>query len=42
VAIEGKLTSRNYIDKEGNKKYVTEIQVSELLLLSKATTGMVA
>jgi single-strand DNA-binding protein len=42
VAIEGKLMSRNYIDKEGNKKYVTEIQVSELLLLSKATTGMVA
>lgn len=33
VAIEGKLISRNYTDKEGNKKYVTEIQVNELLLL---------
>ena len=38
VAIEGKLVSRNYTDKEGNKKYVTEIQVHELLLLgSKAS-----
>jgi single-strand DNA-binding protein len=33
VAIEGKLVNRNYIDKEGNKKYVTEVQVNELLLL---------
>jgi len=33
VAIEGKLINRNYMDKEGNKKYVTEIQVHELLLL---------
>ena len=33
VAIEGKLVNRTYNDKEGNKKYVTEIQVNELLLL---------
>lgn len=33
VAIEGKLVNRNYTDKEGNKKYVTEIQVNELLML---------
>ena len=33
VAIEGKLITRNYNDKEGNKKYITEIQVNELLLL---------
>ena len=33
VAIEGKLMSRTYIDKDGNKKYSTEIQVHELLLL---------
>lgn len=32
VAIEGKLITRNYNDKEGNKKYVTEIQVNELLM----------
>lgn len=33
VAVEGKLVSRSYNDKEGNKKYVTEIQVNEMLLL---------
>ena len=33
VAIEGKLINRSYNDKEGNKKYITEIQVNELLLL---------
>jgi single-strand DNA-binding protein len=33
VAIEGKLVNRNYTDKEGNKKYFTEIQVNELLML---------
>lgn len=32
VAIEGKLMSRNYTDKEGIKKYVTEIQVNEVLV----------
>ena len=33
VAIEGKLTNRSYDDKEGNKRYVTEIVVNELLML---------
>ncbi len=33
VALEGKLVNRNYLDKEGVKKYITEIHVSELLLL---------
>jgi single-strand DNA-binding protein len=33
VAIEGKLVSRNYNDKEGNKKYISEVQVNEILLL---------
>lgn len=33
VAVEGKLINHNYTDKEGVKKYVTEIQVNELLLL---------
>jgi single-strand DNA-binding protein len=42
VAIEGKLVNRNYMDKEGNKKYITEIQVTELLMLGKATGSMVA
>ena len=38
VAIEGKLVSRDYLDKEGNKKYVTEIQVNELLILGGKKT----
>ena len=33
VAVEGKLLNRNYTDKEGVKRYVTEIQISELLML---------
>ena len=33
VAIEGKLINRSYNDKDGNKKYITEIQVNELLML---------
>ncbi|MEO6584341.1 MAG: single-stranded DNA-binding protein [Ferruginibacter sp.] len=37
VAIEGKLINRNYMDKEGIKKYVSEIQVNELLLLGSKT-----
>jgi single-strand DNA-binding protein len=32
VALEGKLVSRSYVAKDGNKKYVTEIQVNEILL----------
>ena len=33
IGITGKLTSRSYDDKEGNKRYVTEVVVSELLLM---------
>ena len=33
VAVEGKLTTRSYEDKEGIKKYITEIIVNELLML---------
>ena len=35
VAIEGKLTHRSYDDKHGEKRYVTEVVVNEILLLSK-------
>lgn len=35
VALEGKLINRSYNDKDGNKKYVTEVQVNELLMLGK-------
>lgn len=33
VAIEGKLVNRSYNDKDGNKKYITEVLVSEVLML---------
>lgn len=33
VAIEGKLTSRSYETKEGEKRYITEIVCNELLML---------
>ncbi len=35
VAIQGKLTSRSYETKEGEKRYVTEINMNELLMLGK-------
>jgi single-strand DNA-binding protein len=35
IGIEGKLTHRSYDDKNGEKKYITEIVVNELLLLGK-------
>ena len=38
VAIEGKLMNRSYNDKEGNKKYITEVQVNELLILGEKTS----
>jgi single-strand DNA-binding protein len=33
VAVEGKLTHRSYEDKDGNKRYSTEVVCNELLLL---------
>jgi single-strand DNA-binding protein len=35
VVIEGKLTSRSYETKEDEKRYITEVVVSELLMLGK-------
>ncbi len=35
IAIEGKLTNRSWDDKEGNKRYITEVFCNELLMLSK-------
>lgn len=35
VLIDGKLVNSSYTDKEGNKKYVTEVQANELLVFSK-------
>jgi single-strand DNA-binding protein len=33
VAIEGKLTNRSYTDKDGVKRYVTEILANEVLMV---------
>ena len=33
VVIEGKLSSRSYTDKEGNKRYITEVVANEFLKL---------
>lgn len=35
IAIEGKLTTRSWEDKDGIKRYTTEVVCNELLLLGK-------
>jgi len=35
IAISGKLTHRSYDDKDGNKRYVTEVVANELVLIGK-------
>ena len=35
IAVEGKLTHRSYDDKNGEKRYITEVLVSDVLLFSK-------
>jgi len=35
IALSGKLTNRSYDDKDGNKKYITEIIANEILMLEK-------
>jgi len=35
IAIEGKLTHRSYEDRNGEKRYITEVVVHDLLLLGK-------
>lgn len=37
VLIEGKLVNGNYLDKEGNKKYYTDVHVNDFLLVGKKT-----
>lgn len=33
VVVEGKLINRNYTDKSGVKKYITEIQINDLMIV---------
>ncbi|SFC80903.1 single-stranded DNA-binding protein [Spirosoma endophyticum] len=41
VFIEGKLKTRSYDDKEGNKKYITEIVADQLIMLDKQSNVQV-
>lgn len=40
IGIEGKLMHRDYTDKDGNKRYITEVQVNEMLMLDKKTKDL--
>jgi len=35
ICVEGKLTYSDYLDKDGNKRYSTEVVISDILLLGK-------
>jgi single-strand DNA-binding protein len=35
IAIEGKLTNRSWDDKQGNKRYTTEVVINEIVLFGK-------
>ena len=39
VYVEGKIKTRSFDDKDGQKKYVTEIIAEQLILLDKKTDG---
>lgn len=39
IAIEGKLTNRSWEDKDGNKRYTTEVLVNEILLMGGKPDG---
>ena len=42
VAVEGRLSYRNYDDKEGNKRYVTEVILSQIHLLKNPVNNVLA
>ncbi|NNF01299.1 MAG: single-stranded DNA-binding protein [Bacteroidia bacterium] len=37
IAVEGKLQQRSYEDKDGKTKYITEVNVQEMLMLDSKT-----
>jgi single-strand DNA-binding protein len=39
VSIEGKLSSRTYTDREGVKRYITEVLVNDVQMLGKKEGG---
>jgi len=38
ISIEGKLTNRSYEDKNGEKHYITEVVVNQMLMLDKSSS----
>lgn len=40
IALEGRIITRSYDDDKGEKRYITEIHVNELVLLSKKEPEM--
>jgi single-strand DNA-binding protein len=40
IAVEGKIVNRNYTDKEGIKRYVTEVHIDEILLLGEKVAAV--
>lgn len=42
VVVEGKLINRSYNDKDGVKKYITEIQINEMLMLGQKSSKTVS
>ena len=37
IAVEGRLSSRSYTDKDGNKRFVTEVVANEFIKLNRAS-----
>lgn len=42
IVIEGRLVNRNYEDKNGEKRYITEIELSDFILISKKSEAQEA
>src|SRR5690606_17695238 len=40
IAVEGKISNRDYTDKDGVKRFITEIVVNEFLFLGEKTAKM--
>jgi single-strand DNA-binding protein len=40
IAVEGKIVNKNYTDKEGIKRYVTEVHIDEILLLGEKVAAV--
>ena len=41
IMLQGKLVNRNYTDQQGNKRYITEIQATDILLMGSKSTASI-